>query len=167
MQTHRNPAWPFIILSLVLSQTVLAQRNIPTDDQQLLVDVYRELVEYKTTREEENNTLAVEGMAAWLQAAGFAAEDIFIGGALPHKGNLVARYHGTGAAEPIVLMAHIDVVAAERDDWNMDPFTLNEDEEYYYGRGTLDDKAMAAIFLANMVRFKREGYVPNRTSSSP
>ena len=64
-------------------------------------------------------------------------------------------------------MAHIDVVAAERDDWNMDPFTLNEDEEYYYGRGTLDDKAMAAIFLANMVRFKREGYVPNRTSSSP
>ncbi|MCH7671414.1 MAG: M20/M25/M40 family metallo-hydrolase [Proteobacteria bacterium] len=162
MQKHRRLSWSSIILSLVLSQSALAQRNIPTDDQQLLVDVYRELVEYKTTREEENNTLAVEGMAAWLQAAGFAAEDIFIGGALPHKGNLVARYHGSGDAEPIILMAHIDVVAAQRDDWNMDPFTLNEDEEYYYGRGTLDDKAMAAIFLANMIRFKREGYVPNR-----
>ena len=151
-----------IILSTLLAQTALAQRNIPTDDRQLLHEIYKELIEYKTTASEQNNTIAVEGMAAWLQAAGFDSEDIFIGGALPHKGNLVARLHGTGSREPIILMAHIDVVEAERDDWNLDPFVLNEDDEFYYGRGSLDDKAMAAIFMANLIRFKREGYVPER-----
>lgn len=150
------------VLSLMFVQAASAQRNIPADDDQLLYEVYKELIEYKTTMQEENNTIAAEGMAAWLQAAGFAEEDIFIGGALPHKGNLVARYRGTGTEEPIVLIAHLDVVAAERDDWNLDPFVLNEDEDYYYGRGTIDDKAMGAIFLANLIRFKREGYQPNR-----
>ncbi len=117
-----------ILLAIMLATiTVSAQRDIPADDQQLLVEIYKELVEYKTTASEQNNTRAVEGMAAWLQAAGFAAEDIFIGGALPHKGNLVVRYRGTGSRQPIILMAHIDVVEAERDDWNLDPFVLNED----------------------------------------
>jgi len=143
-------------------QAANAQRNIPEDDRELLHEIYKELIEYKTTVEEENNTIAAEGMAAWLQAAGFPAEDIFIGGALPHKGNVVARYRGTGVKEPIVMMAHLDVVTAQRDDWNLDPFVLNEDEDYYYGRGTIDDKAMAAIFIANLIRFKREGYVPDR-----
>jgi len=150
------------VLSLLVAQTANAQRTIPEDDRELLYDIYKELIEYKTTVEEENNTLAAEGMAAWLQAAGFPAQDIFIGGALPHKGNVVVRLRGTGAKEPIVMMAHLDVVTAERADWNLDPFVLNEDEEYYYGRGTLDDKAMGAIFIANLIRFKREGYVPDR-----
>ena len=147
---------------LVLASTAFAQRVIPEDDNQLLYQIYKELVEYKTTASERNNTIAVEGMAAWLQAAGLPAEDIFIGGALPHKGNLVARIHGSGAKEPIILMAHIDVVEAERQDWNLDPFVLNEDDEFYYGRGTLDDKAMAAIFTANLIRFLQQGFVPNR-----
>ena len=157
------------IKSLVLSlftllsiSNVSAQRDIPANDQQLLYEIYKELIEYKTTTSEQNNTRAVEGMAAWLQAAGFVGEDIFIGGALPHKGNLVARFRGTGSREPIILMAHIDVVEAERDDWNLDPFVLNEDEDYFYGRGTIDDKAMAAIFTANLVRFKRDGFTPDR-----
>jgi len=142
--------------------TAQSQREIPADTNQLAYAVYKELIEYKTTASEQNNTIAVEGMAAWLQSAGFAPEDVFIGGALPHKGNLVARYRGTGAKEPIILLAHIDVVEAEREDWNLDPFVLNEDENYYYGRGTIDDKAMAAIFIANIIRYKREGFVPNR-----
>ena len=150
------------LCTLLVVQTANAQRNIPEDDRELLHEIYKELIEYKTTVEEENNTIAAEGMAAWLQAAGFPAEDIFIGGALPHKGNVVARYRGTGVKEPIVMMAHLDVVTAERDDWNLDPFVLNEDEDYYYGRGTIDDKAMGAIFIANLIRFKREGYVPDR-----
>jgi acetylornithine deacetylase/succinyl-diaminopimelate desuccinylase-like protein len=150
------------VLSLLVVQTANAQRTIPEDDRELLYEIYKELIEYKSTVEEENNTIAAEGMAAWLQAAGFAEEDIFIGGALPHKGNVVARYRGTGAKEPIVMMAHLDVVTAERADWNLDPFVLNEDDEYYYGRGTIDDKAMGAIFIANLIRFKREGYVPDR-----
>jgi acetylornithine deacetylase/succinyl-diaminopimelate desuccinylase-like protein len=150
------------VLSLLVVQTANAQRTIPEDDRELLYEIYKELIEYKSTVDEENNTIAAEGMAAWLQAAGFPEEDIFIGGALPHKGNVVARFRGTGAKEPIVMMAHLDVVTAERADWNLDPFVLNEDEEYYYGRGTIDDKAMGAIFIANLIRFKREGYVPDR-----
>ncbi len=150
------------MLSLLVVQTASAQRAIPEDDRELLHEIYKELIEYKTTVEEENNTIAAEGMAAWLQAAGFPEEDIFIGGALPHKGNVVVRFRGTGVKEPIVMMAHLDVVTAERADWNLDPFVLNEDEEYYYGRGTIDDKAMGAIFIANLIRFKREGYVPDR-----
>ena len=150
------------VLSLLVVQTANAQRTIPEDDRELLYEIYKELIEYKSTVDEENNTIAAEGMAAWLQAAGFPEEDIFIGGALPHKGNVVARLRGTGAKEPIVMMAHLDVVTAERADWNLDPFILNEDDEYYYGRGTIDDKAMGAIFIANLIRFKREGYVPDR-----
>ena len=150
------------VLSLLVVQAANAQRTIPEDDRELLYEIYKELIEYKSTVDEKNNTIAAEGMAAWLQAAGFPEEDIFIGGALPHKGNVVARFRGAGAKEPIVMMAHLDVVTAERADWNLDPFVLNEDEEYYYGRGTIDDKAMGAIFIANLIRFKREGYVPDR-----
>lgn len=149
---------------LVSATAAFAQsaRTIPADDRELAHAVYKELIEYKTTASERNNTIAVEGMAAWLQAAGFAADDVFIGGALPHKGNLVLRYRGTGVKEPIILLAHIDVVEAERADWNLDPFVLNEDDDYFYGRGTIDDKAMSAIFIANIIQFKREGFVPNR-----
>lgn len=144
------------------SASAQSSRVIPDDDSQLAYEIYQELIEYKTTASEQNNTIAVEGMAAWLRSAGFAAEDVFIGGALPHKGNLVARYRGTDSKQPIILMAHIDVVEAEREDWNLDPFILNEDEDYFYGRGTIDDKAMAAMFVANLIRYKREGYLPNR-----
>ena len=158
----KNKSLVFTLFTILSIGSASAQRNIPTDDQQLLYEIYKELIEYKTTTSEQNNTRAVEGMAAWLQTAGFAEEDIFIGGALPHKGNLVARYRGTGSREPIILMAHIDVVEAEREDWNLDPFVLNEDADYYYGRGTIDDKAMAAIYTANLVRYKRESYVPDR-----
>lgn len=160
------PGAPFrslvLLLSLAAAPSAAAQREIPGDDRELLYRIYKELVEYKTTGSERNNTLAAEGMAAWLEAAGFAPEDVFVGGPLPHKGNLVARHRGAGRKEPLVLMAHLDVVEAERDDWSMDPFTLNEDEDYYYGRGVLDDKAMAAIFVANLIRYRRDGFAPNR-----
>lgn len=163
--TTSNPFFAGIILTLAFAlPAVSAQegRVIPDDDRQLAYKIYKELVEYKTTASEQNNTRAVEGMAAWLQAAGFDAADVFIGGPLPHKGNLVVTYRGTGQLRPMILMAHIDVVEAERADWNLDPFVLNEDEDYFYGRGTIDDKAMASIFVANLIRFKRQGYVPNR-----
>jgi len=150
------------VATFVQSTSAQSSRVIPEDDNQLAYEIYKELVEYKTTASEQNNTIAVEAMAAWMRSAGFAAEDIFIGGALPHKGNLVVRLRGTDSKQPMILMAHIDVVEAERADWNLDPFFLNEDEEYFYGRGTIDDKAMAAIFAANLIRYKREGYVPNR-----
>jgi acetylornithine deacetylase/succinyl-diaminopimelate desuccinylase-like protein len=80
----------------------------------------------------------------------------------PTKGNLVVRYRGRGQGKPILLLAHLDVVAALRSDWTIDPFVLSEKDGYFYGRGTSDDKAMASIFVANLLRDRREGWVPDR-----
>ena len=141
-----------------------AQRLNP--QRQLLVDIYRELVETNTTDSAGDNTAAAEKMAARLRAAGFPAEDVQVvvhpGNA--KKGNLVARLRGTGARRPILLLAHLDVVEARREDWSpdLDPFKLTEREGFYYGRGTVDDKAMAAIFVANLIRYRREGLRPDR-----
>ena len=98
-------------------------------------------------------------MARRLKAAGFPESDVFVGGAIPRKGNVVARYHGTGARKPILLLAHIDVVEARREDWSVDPFQLTEKDGYFYGRGTGDDKAQAAIWIANLIRYKRDGFL--------
>ena len=80
----------------------------------------------------------------------------------PRKGNLVARLHGTGMRKPILLVAHLDVVPASREDWSVDPFKLTEKDGYFYGRGSGDDKYMAAAFVANLIRYKQEGYRPDR-----
>ena len=103
-----------------------------------------------------------EAAAVRLKAAGFPDSDIFLGGATPKKSNLVVRYHGTGAAKPILLLAHTDVVEAKREDWTTDPFQFLEKDGYFYGRGTGDDKAQAAIWIANLIRYKREGFKPDR-----
>ena len=80
----------------------------------------------------------------------------------PRKGNLVARLRGTRVRRPILLLAHLDVVEALREDWTVDPFTLLERDGYYYGRGTTDDKNLIAAWVANLIRFKEEGFVPDR-----
>ncbi len=81
---------------------------------------------------------------------------------MPHKANLVVRYRGTGARKPLLLLAHTDVVEAKREDWSMDPFVFTERDGYFYGRGTSDDKAQAAVWIANLIRYKREGFRPDR-----
>jgi acetylornithine deacetylase/succinyl-diaminopimelate desuccinylase-like protein len=101
-------------------------------------------------------------MAARLRAGGFPAADIFVGGPTPRKGNLVARLRGSGARKPILLLAHLDVVEAKREDWSVDPFKLLEKDSFFYGRGTGDDKFMAAAFVANLIRYKQEGFKPDR-----
>src|SRR5436305_3696915 len=101
-------------------------------------------------------------MAARLRAACSANADAQLFSPAPHKGNLVARLRGTGAKKPILLLAHIDVVEAKREDWSMDPFKLEEKDGYFYGRGTGDDKFMAAAFVANLIRYRQEGYRPER-----
>ncbi len=80
------------------------------------------------------------------------------------KGNLVARLRGNGTQKPLLLLAHLDVVEANKEDWSpdLDPFKLTERDGYYYGRGTSDDKAMAAIFVANLIRYAQEGLKPRR-----
>ena len=134
----------------------------PPADQQLARDIYKELIEIKSGFTTGSTTPAAEAMAARLKAAGFPESDIFVGGAIPKKANLVARYRGTGARKPVLLLAHTDVVEARREDWSMDPFTFVERDGYFYGRGTMDDKAQAALWIANLIRYKREGFKPDR-----
>jgi acetylornithine deacetylase/succinyl-diaminopimelate desuccinylase-like protein len=133
-------------------------------DQQLALDIYKELVEINSTTDAPGTTKAAEAMAARLRGAGFAEADVQVLSSGPTDGNLVARLRGSGASgqKPILLLAHLDVVAARREDWSLDPFTFVEKDGFYYGRGTSDDKAMAAIWIANLIRMKREGFVPDR-----
>ncbi len=131
-------------------------------NQQQARDIYKELVEINTVTPTGDTAKAAESMAARLRAAGFAGADVQVFNPAPRKGNLVARVHGTGARKPILLMAHLDVVEARREDWSVDPFKLLEKDGYFYGRGSGDDKFMAATFVANMIRYKQEGYRPDR-----
>src|SRR5215831_7498688 len=130
--------------------------------QQLLREIYQELIEINTTNSIGDNTKAAEAMARRLIAAGFPAADVQVLVPAPRKGNVVARLRGTGARKPLLLLAHLDVVEARREDWSVDPFELLEKDGYFYGRGTSDDKAMAAIFVANVIRLRQEGYRPDR-----
>ena|SRR5215831_17867953 len=104
-----------------------------------------------------------KGIRPWLRAEGFPESDIFLGGAAPTKANLVVRYRGSGARKPILLLAHTDVVEAKREDWSRDPFKFEELDGYFYGRGTGDDKAQAAVWIANLIRFKQEASSPTAT----
>jgi acetylornithine deacetylase/succinyl-diaminopimelate desuccinylase-like protein len=130
--------------------------------QQLAFDIYKELVEINTVTATGDTARAAEAMAARLLAAGFAAADVHAFSPAPRKGNLVARLRGTGARKPILLIAHLDVVPASREDWSVDPFQLTEKDGYFYARGSGDDKYMAAAFVANLIRYKQEGYKPDR-----
>jgi len=109
-------------------------------------------------------TQAAEALKARLKAGGLPESDLQVmvppGG--PKKGNLVARYRGTGAKKPIMLLGHLDVVEAKREDWARDPFKLVEENGYFYARGASDDKSMVAVFVANLIRYQREGYRPER-----
>jgi acetylornithine deacetylase/succinyl-diaminopimelate desuccinylase-like protein len=133
-----------------------------TPAQQLAHDIYKELIEIDTTTATGDTALAADAMAARLKAAGFADADVHVFSPAPKKGNLVARLHGSGARKPILLVAHLDVVPAKREDWSVDPFKLIEQDGYFYARGSGDDKYMAASFITNLIRYKQEGYKPDR-----
>jgi acetylornithine deacetylase/succinyl-diaminopimelate desuccinylase-like protein len=130
--------------------------------QQLAFDIYKELVEINTVTATGDTARAAEAMAARLRAAGFVDDDVHVFAPAPRKGNLVARLRGSGARKPILLLAHLDVVPANRDDWTVDPFKLTEQDGYFYARGSGDDKYMAAAFINNLIRYKQEGYKPDR-----
>lgn len=134
----------------------------PESDQHLAREIYAEMIGSKSGFTTGSTTPIAESVAARLKAAGFPDSDIYVGGAIPTKYNVVVRYHGTGHLKPILLLAHIDVVEAKREDWSMDPFQLIEKDGYFYGRGTSDDKAQAAIWIANLIRYRQEGFHPDR-----
>ena len=152
----------FLLLPSLSVACLLSQTMPPEPEKQLAREIYKELIEIKSGYTTGATTPVAEAMAARLRAAGFPASDIFVGGAIPTKANLVVRYHGTGLGKPILLLAHTDVVEAKREDWSMDPFQFTERDGYFYGRGTADDKAQAAVWIANLIRYKREGFRPDR-----
>jgi acetylornithine deacetylase/succinyl-diaminopimelate desuccinylase-like protein len=161
MKAPRSTIW--VALGVLLALRVFAQ-GAPTPAQQQLREIYKELVEINTTDSAGSCTAAAEAMAARLRAGGLPAQDVQVivppGG--PKKGNLVARHRGSGAKKPIMLLGHLDVVEAKREDWQRDPFKLVEENGYFYARGTADDKAMVAVFIANLIRYRQEGYRPDR-----
>ena len=130
--------------------------------QQLARDILKELVEINTVTATGDTAKAADAMAARLRAAGFKSDDVQLFYPAPRKGNLVARLHGTGKRKPILLLAHLDVIDARREDWKTDPFQLTEKDGVFYGRGVMDDKGMAASFVANLIRYKQEGFKPDR-----
>jgi len=101
-------------------------------------------------------------MAARLKAGGLPPDNVQVLSSAPRKGNLVARLGGNGLRKPILLIAHLDVVEAKREDWDFDPFKLQEINGYFRGRGSIDDKAMASIFVANLIEYVKEGFQPDR-----
>jgi len=151
-----------LILSAVVAASAIAA---PTPDEVEFRALYKQLVETNTTLSAGNCTRAAEAMQARLLAAGMAKTDtqILIPPGRPKDGNLLAVLHGTDSkAKPILLLAHIDVVEARREDWTRDPFTLVEEDGWFYGRGVSDDKAMAAAFTDSLVRYLRAGFKPRR-----
>src|SRR5919202_2055608 len=163
--THHAALTALAILAIATeSETLPAQTQALTPHQRLAREIYKELVEINTVDSVGSVTRAAQAMARRFRAAGFPASDVrvLVPPGKPTKGNLVVRYRGRGRGKPILLLAHLDVVAALLSDWSLDPFVLTEKDGYFYGRGTTDDKAMAAIFVANMIRDKRAGWVPDR-----
>ena len=137
-----------------------------TSDQQRFFGLYKELVETNTVVDVGSCTQAAAQIATRLKAAGYRDADLtsFSVPAHPKDGGLVAVLKGSDARlKPMLLLAHLDVVAAKREDWTRDPFKLIEEGGYYYGRGTVDDKAMAAVWADTMIRLKQAGTLPKRT----
>jgi len=161
LSSGRNRAFGAALFLLAAVATTRAEDPLPPDAQ-LFRQIYRELVEINTTESAGDTVRAAEAMAARLRAGGLPAADIRVLSSGPRKGNLVARLRGTGARRPLLLIAHIDVVEAKAEDWDFDPFRLQEVDGYFRGRGTIDDKAMASIFVANVIRYVAEGFRPDR-----
>jgi acetylornithine deacetylase/succinyl-diaminopimelate desuccinylase-like protein len=154
-----------ISVLLCVGFTIPAAAQNLRPDQQRFRALYKELVETNTTLSAGDCTLAARKMAAHLKAAGYPDSDLHIFTAPDHpkEGGLVAVLHGTDAkAKAVLLLGHIDVVEAKREDWTRDPFTLIEENGYFYGRGAADMKAQVAAWVDAMVRYKEEGFKPRR-----
>ncbi len=127
-------------------------------------DIFKQLIEINTMDSSGSTTVAAQAMAQRLRDAGFPAADVVVLGPNDRKGNMVARYRGRPGSKlkPILIIGHLDVVEARKEDWSTDPFQFVEQDGYYYGRGTQDMKDSDAIAVTNFIRLKKEGFVPDR-----
>lgn len=154
-----------LVPSLISAITLAAPAKpaLPAEWQPLAREVLAELIGINTTHPNGAGK-AARAIAARLKAAGYPEQDMVLAGSAPGRENLVVRVHGKagGKAKPILFPVHLDVVAAERSDWTVDPFVLTEKDGYFYGRGTTDIKQEAADFVVNLIRWRKEGWVPAR-----
>ncbi len=141
-----------------------AQAQELTPERAAFRAIYEELVEIDSSPTTGSCTRAAEAMLVHLRGAGFSEQDarVIVPDGRPDDGNLVAVLRGS-SHRAVLLLAHIDVVDARREDWQRDPFTLVEENGFFYARGAADDKSMAAVFVDMLVRMRRENYRPRRT----
>jgi acetylornithine deacetylase/succinyl-diaminopimelate desuccinylase-like protein len=155
-----------IVFAASLAMVCAVSAAAPRPDQLAFKEIFRELVETNTSHSAGSCTAAAEKMAAHLRAAGYPDPDIHLFAVPEHPkdGGLVAVLPGTDPAlKALLLLGHLDVVEARREDWTRDPFTLVEEDGYFYGRGTFDDKSMDAVWVDTLVRLRQEGHRPKRT----
>src|SRR6266850_4577415 len=151
-----------LLMTVSLPLEAQVPRTLSANDQRAR-DIFEQLININTTGSRGSTTVAATAMAKRLTDAGFPPADVVVVGPADSKNhNLVARFRGTGSQEPVLLLAHIDVVEAKREDWSLDPFTFTEKDGFFYGRGTMDIKDGAAILVATLARLKQEGYRPSR-----
>ena len=166
LRTYVCRAHRFCVLFVValLHTACMAQAAGKPDANQMLArDILKELTEINTTNSVGDNALAAQAMAKRLLDAGYPEEDVEVIGPTKRKGNLIARLRGSDRElKPLLLLAHLDVVEADVNAWDRDPFAFSEEDGYFYGRGVSDDKDEAAIHIANLIRMKRSGYKPRR-----
>lgn len=165
MGNRTLPAFAATAIASVIATASMAQAPGPSTDETAFRDLYRQLIEINTTRSVGSCTAAAEAMRARLLAAGIPTSDMQILAPpdRPKDGALIAELHGRDrTAKPILLLAHIDVVEAKREDWERDPFKLIEEKGWFYARGASDDKAMAAVFTDSLIRYRQEGFKPRR-----
>jgi acetylornithine deacetylase/succinyl-diaminopimelate desuccinylase-like protein len=151
-----------IIVVAISAGTSPAQTRPPAADSLLARSILTELVGIRSVSGTRETLTASQALVRRLRAAGFSEQDAFVAGSVDSIGNVVARLRGRGLAPPILLMAHLDVVPALREDWSTDPFVLTESDGWWYGRGTIDNKEGVTTIVANLIRWKRDGFVPDR-----
>ena len=164
---RRTPRFPVAALCATLLCAAALGADRPGDGAQAASDdlahqIFKQLIEINTTDSVGSVTAAAEAVAQRFRAAGFPAADVSVLGPDARKKNLVVRLRGTGQRQPVLLIGHLDVVEARREDWSTDPFKLTEKDGYFYGRGTLDMKSGDAIMTAALLRLKQEGYRGSR-----
>lgn len=156
----------FLSAAAAVSASTVAQAQELRPDQAAFRELYAELVNTNTAYSNGNCTIAAEQLARRMRAAGFGEDEarVIVVPGHEREGNLVAEYKGTSKTlKPLLLLAHIDVVEARREDWTRDPFTLVEEDGFFYARGVADDKVQAAIWVDSLIRFRQAGYRPKRT----
>jgi acetylornithine deacetylase/succinyl-diaminopimelate desuccinylase-like protein len=155
-------AWRLLAIAVAACTGSASHAAAPETVRTQAREILQELIGFRTSEGLGQVPAMVDYLTAKLRAGGFAAEDITV---LPsgETAALLVRYRGNGhGGRPILLLAHMDVVTARAEDWQRDPFTLVEENGYFFGRGTVDIKSEIAVLVATFLRLKAEGFVPSR-----